>query len=94
MKGIILAGGKGSRLTPTTKGMSKHLIPIYDKPTIYYPISTLMLAGIREISIICNPQYLKGYQDLLNETSQFGLEIFVVQEKPFDFPQCYWLVRV
>ena len=94
MKGIILAGGKGSRLTPTTKGISKHLIPIYDKPTIYYPISTLMLAGIREISIICNPQHLKGYQDLLNETSQFGLQIsFVVQEKPLGLPHAMLLAR-
>lgn len=93
MKGIVLAGGTGSRLRPLTRALSKHLLPIYDKPLIFYPISTLLLAGVTEITVVVSPEHEDAYKTVLSDGSQWGISIdFQIQSNPGGLPQAIALV--
>ena len=92
MKGIVLAGGRGTRLFPVTEGVSKHLLPVYDKPVIFYSLSVLMLAGIQEILIITTPEDQSNFKRVLGDGGQFGIRLnYAVQPKPEGLAQAFLL---
>ncbi|MFT8838389.1 sugar phosphate nucleotidyltransferase, partial [Liquorilactobacillus satsumensis] len=94
MKGILMAGGKGTRLFPSTSGLNKHLLPVFDKPMIYYPLSVFMLAGIQNIMLICNQRDYTAYQDTLGNGDRFGLHlVYAIQEHPRGIGEAFSIAK-